>query len=69
MHLANCTIQQIRLTAHTPAGELVAVVICDNGQLAITRNGVPIPGIGWEPGEVEQCVTELMRLTGLGTQE
>src|SRR4051812_10239842 len=66
MHLANCTVGQILLNARGPAGDIIAVVACDNGRLAIMRNGVVVPGLSWGGGETEQCVRELMRLTGFG---
>jgi sulfur carrier protein ThiS len=53
------------LTATTPNGETLAAVSYTNDRCAVLRDGEPVDGMEWPPGELHHCTEAFLRLAGL----
>ena len=53
---------KVILTATAPGGEKLALVEYPDGDCGLLRDGMPIPGMKWEPGRMKECTAELLRL-------
>ena len=56
-------VAEILLVGTDAQGDQLALVRLSNGQCALTRNGVPLPGRHWP--DFRDCAMELLRMLGL----